>query len=237
MKLFIIASVLLSFCSFSMAEMRLWTFTDGKTVEAEFQALVVGNVVLKGLNEKTVRIPLEKFSPEDLSYIDLQNPPQLDLDFSKKSEQRIFPEALIDTTPRAMYYDFSATIKQRSTRQYNAELIAELFVYADEIDGDNHILLDYQKVPFRLPDGSKSIVEIKGARVELTDFVIAGQRRGETYGGFILVVTDQRGEVVEYTTSSEDLYNQIENIRQVPVGKFFNEEGNRCFPTRPDKMY
>lgn len=217
------------------AEMRVWTMEDGKTVEAEFVARLGGNVSLKNLKGKTFKIPENKFSEADLSYIQLQMPPTLKLDFSKTTEQRVFPDSLSDL-PRSLYFDFKVKISQTSSQPYNHDLFAEFFVYADEIDGDKRILLDYQKESFRMTEGSKSVFEMTGKRAELLDYLIAGQRRGEEFGGYLIIVTDTRGEVVAYA-GNEKVYEKVVNLRKVPIGKHFDDDCNRCFPTSPKRFY
>jgi predicted esterase len=50
------------------AQGRTWTSLDGKTAEAEFQALEGGTLVLVR-NAKTIRVPLETFSEADQSFV------------------------------------------------------------------------------------------------------------------------------------------------------------------------
>jgi hypothetical protein len=238
MKDFIIFLSLLLCCGSSIAETRVWTMKNGKTVEAEFITVVGNNVTLKNLKGKTIKVPGKQLSEADISYIELQMPPKLDLQFSKTTTQRVFPDMLpASTPPRSLYYDFTAKIKQTSTKVYNHELVVELFIFAEEIDGDKKILLDYKKEAFMLTQGSKSSFEITGKRAELMDYVVGGQRRGEKFDGYAIVVTDSRNEVIAYKTSSEKIYQNLDNLRKVPIGKYFDEDCNRCFPTSPKRFY
>jgi hypothetical protein len=144
-------------------KIRLWSLTNGKTIEAEFVALIGGKVTLKTQKGKQIKRDESVFSEADLKYIELKNPPTLNLNFSKVSKQRIYPDILWvsdDGIPSAFLYDFKATISQKSSRIYPHELTAEYFAIATEIDGDKRILLDYQKNSFHLPEGSRSVVEM-----------------------------------------------------------------------------
>ena len=221
-------------------KMRVWSLTSGKTLEAEFVALIGGKVSLKTLKGKQIKLEERLFSDADQTYIELENPPQLSLNFSKTSKHRLYPDILWvsdDGIPSALLYNFKATISQTSSRGYPHELTAEYFAIAAEIDGDKRILLDYQKKPFHLPDGSRSVVEMTGNTVELEDYFVLGFHRGEKYKGFLIVVTDSRGEVVAYKASSENLFENLENLRKVPVGKYFDEHFNRCQATRLKRNY
>ena len=236
MKTLLIYLVLVFICGNANAETRIWTLKSGKTIEAEFVTFLSGKVTLKNMKGKHLKIPFDQFSEEDLSFIDLLIPPKLDLRFSKTTTQRVFPESL-STLPRALYYDFSTEIKQTSAKLYNHELIAEMFIIAKEIDGDKRILIDYQRIPFTLTQGSKSVFEIKGKRAELLDYVIRGQRRGEKYDGYLIVVTDSRGEIIKVKASDEKLLKKLENLRKVPISKYFDDDCNRCYPSSPDRFY
>lgn len=234
-KLLLLLSLVLIGSSVS-AELRVWSLSNGQTLEAEFVALVGGKISLRNARGKTIKLPESAVSQEDRSYIELLMPPKLDLSISRKTRQRIFPDSLSEL-PTAQYYDFKAVIKQTSTKQYNHPLTAELFVIGEEKAGDKQILLDYQKESFELSEGSKSVYQLPSKTIELTEFVMNGQLRGEIYAGCLIIVTDPRGEVVAYKTKSEFWFEKVENLRKVPIGKYFDKECNRAWPTRPKRFY
>jgi hypothetical protein len=216
-------------------KMRLWTLTTGKTIEAEFATLIGDKITLRTPRGKQVKVPEQDFSEADLKRIELLNPPTLSFNFSKSSKQRVFPDIWWvgdDGVPNAKLYDFRATIGQRSTRIYPHDLAAEYFAVGREIDGGNYILLDYQTKSFQLLEGSRSVVELTGKTVELTDYYMQGFHRGERYKGYLIVVTDSRGEIISHKTSSENFFKNLENLRRVPVGKYFDDDCNRTQPTR-----
>ena len=222
---------------------RTWTRLDGKTLEAEFTTFVAGKVSLKTPKGKLLKIPLAQFSATDQSYIQLQMPPRLELDFSKKTKQRRFPavdsRSAAALTPRSFYYTFTAKIKQTSTLQYDHELTAEFFAIGMEVDGDKRILLDYQTRSFFLADGSNSTFEFSGKTVEVYDYLTGFdyRRRGTKYKGYLIVVTDERGEVITVKAPIKNLFENLENLRKVPVGKTFDDACSRCFPTSPKQLY
>ncbi|MDF7827001.1 SHD1 domain-containing protein, partial [Pontiellaceae bacterium B12227] len=75
-------------------KMRVWSSMGGKTIEAEYLSTVAGQVVLRNANGKQWKVPLKQFSVEDREFIELENPPKLNITFVKKSAQ-----LLIETTP------------------------------------------------------------------------------------------------------------------------------------------
>ncbi len=223
-------------CGIARAEFRDWTLEDGRVIQAEFVALIGGDVSLRNDQGRTIKVPLDRLSAEDAGYVDLQQPPTLQLDFSKVSEQRIFPYSL-SPLPRAFYYHCKARIRQTSTRPYGQQLLAEVFLIGEEIYGGKQILLDYQQGSFLLEEGSGSSFELQCNTVQLMEYVIGGYKGGTKYGGYLIVVTDPRGEVVGYQTTDENLYGHLDSLRHVPIGKTFDEECNRCMPTRPHRFY
>ncbi len=223
-------------CGSVLAEMRVWTLNNGKSLEAEFISLIGGQVSLKTLKGKQHKVPESSFSENDLTYIELQMPPKLNLSFSKTSTIRIFPDSHSDL-PRSQYYDFKAKIKQTSTKPYKHELVVEFFVIGEEKAGDHKLLLDYQKENFHLSKDSGNIFELSSNTIELLEFNQNGQLRGDSYRGSLIMVTDVRGEVIAHKTQNEDWFQNVENLRKVPRGKTFDKNCNRCFPTRPRRFY
>ncbi len=224
-------------------EIHTWVLTNGKKVDAKFIALVTGRITLETTRGKRITVPKRNFSEEDLTLIDLLMPPKLTLDFSKTSKQRKFPainnggNGGTGNIPKAAFFDFKAQISQTSTRLYPHELTVEFFTIAQEIDGDKRILLDYKKEPFRLMDGSQSVFQVQSKTVELTDYITEEIRRGEKYKGHLIVVTDSRGEIIAYKASSKNLFENLDNLRKVPVDKYFDDDCIRCQPTRPKRFY
>lgn len=221
----------------AMAEPRGWTLNNGKTVEAELLTIVGQKVSLKTLKGKVIKVPMSDFSAQDLEYIQLVTPPKLDLSFSKSSKARIFPDTLSNEIPTSGYHNFKAIIKQKSARPYRFELTAELFVIGREKIGDKHTLLDYQKAVFTLEDGSSSVFELPSRQVELMQFVQNGQLMGEEYAGYMIIVTDIRGEVIAHVTRRDEWFVFADKLRKLPVGKYFDEEGERCFTTPVKRWY
>lgn len=88
-----------------------------------------------------------------------------------------------------------------------------------------------------MPDGRRSVFQIKSKTVQLSDYVIREFHRGENYKGHLIVVTDSRGEIIAYKTTSKSLFKNLDNLRKVPIGKYFDDECIRCQPTRQKRFY
>jgi hypothetical protein len=226
-------------CAGAFAEMKAWTLKNGQVFEGEFVAFSGGQVSLKNLKGKIKKIPESQFIEEDRQYIELINPPKLDISYGKTSNQRMYPPNYNnDELPRTIHYTFNVRIKQTSSRIYNHELNVELFVIGKENAGDKHVLYCYQQEPFYLEKGTKSHYELETEEVIFTEYVSYGQLRGEAYDGYMIIVTDSRGEIVASKATKEKWFGIADNLRMLPVGKTFDEkDGIRCFPSRPGRFY
>ena len=238
MKYFIFLTVCLLSIG-SRAETRIWTFRNGKTLEAEFIAYSGADVALKGPRGKVKKIPIERFSPKDLEYLELSNPPDLELALGKSSTQRVYPPTYSQQElPRQTLFKFTARVRQKSGRIYHRPLTLEMFLIGKENAGDKYVLYEYRKEEFSLPEGSGSIFELRTDEIPVTEYVQNAQLRGDAYAGYILVVTDIRGQVIASKAKKEDWLSIVENLRRLPKGKTFDiKTGLRTWPSRPKRYY
>lgn len=224
-------------CVSALAEMHVWNLNTGKTIEAEFIAVTGGQVSLKTIKGKTRKVPLEAFGEEDRVYIELINPPRLDVSFAKTSRQRSYPPTYNNNElPRQTIFTFIARIKQQSNQIYQHELTAEFFIIGDENAGDKNLLFHYQKEVFTL-NKSGSLFELKSNEVTVTEYVSNGKLQGATFKGYMIIVTDSRGEVIATKTTKDDWLALADNLRKLPIGKTFDKNGERCWPSRPKRFY
>jgi hypothetical protein len=234
-KSFILLSMI-AICAVVYAEPRIWTLKSGKTLEAELVSMMGGKVSLKTNRGKLIKVPESEMSLEDITFIELYNPPNLELGASRTTKQRVFPDSFGEL-PSAVYNDVTAVVKQKSTRPYKHPLTIEFFVVGEEKSGDKYILLDYKKEEFRLEEGSKSVFKLPSKTIELTEYTMNGQLLGQLYEGYMIVISDSRGEVIAHKAKTQKWYESIENLRKLPVGKYFNDIGERSWPTRPKRWY
>ena len=183
------------------------------------------------------KVPLARLSEKDQQYIELSQIPKFNIDFSKKSQQKFFEESTLlpgaHWLPKHIDYVFSTRLKQTSAGIYNHELKVEFFAIGEEIEGDNYILFDRQESRFTPTKENGRSHTFSGKTVPLRENVIFIERRGQKYGGYLVVVTDERGMIVDYGSSHKWLRDIINNLRQLPVGKHFDKTGTRVEPPRP----
>lgn len=216
------------------AEMRTWGFSNNKRYEAKFVCVMGNKAVLENPEGVTRKINLDEFSTEDRQFIELSSPPRLDLDFTRKTEQKMFSNRFIlYLKPDINFNTFGIRVKQTSTGSYNHELQVEFFAIGKERAGKRYQLLDRQSSSFIPTKENRRSHQFKGKTVELDDYVIASIRGGMGYAGHLILVTDSRGELIATKASSKWLLENVANLKKLPVGSYMDKTCTRTFPSRP----
>lgn len=217
------------------AEMHTWTLKGGKSLDAEYVLQMGDKTVLKTAKGKEIKVTTNDLSAEDLDYLELINPPSLKLSISQDTTSvNIISIPNEDQLPVVNQFALGVSIDQKNPQPYTRKLVVELFTIAAEYDGNNFILLDRQKETFMLTPENGRHFELRGKKAYLRKYYDPGiNLRGEKYKGFMVVVTDERGEIIAKDITNDWLLDIIDSLRQLPVGKHFNEAGERVFPPRP----
>ena len=216
---------------------RLWTLKSGKSMEAEFVVKMGNKVVLKKSRGKQVKIPFDELSEEDHDYLLLASPPPFKITFLKNLERFKFENLpLVESNPPVFTKFTGGTKIQKNSRQpYPRSLKVELFTIAAERDGNNYVLMDRSEESFTPSEENDGILEFYGNGFWLRDYVDGRlDRRGEKFQGHMVVVTDERGEIIAQSISNTWMLEIIEFLREFPVGRHFNKAGERVYPPRPE---
>ena len=223
-------------------EMRTWTLMDGRTVEAEFVISFGGKVVLKNAKGKTRKIPREELSAGDREYAELASPLKLDINFLKNFDQKTWSGGFYDY--RVVWRRWpekwgfvGVQLKQTSPGEYNHELQVELFAIGKQLfrSRAQYILLDHQKTAF-IPSKEDRFYEFRSERViKLTRWSrsTVPVNYGEEYAGYLVTVTDARGEIIAVKSSANWLEENLEDLKKLSVGNYFDKTCTRTFPVRP----
>ena len=222
-------------------EMRQWTTTKGKTFKAEFVAIIAGKVVLKNRKGKTKRIPLGELSEEDRSYVELMQPPTFNIDLAKKTSLWHIdnsPYASRIPPPNKADYTFTAKIKQQSTGDYDHKLKVEIFAFGREYMGDKFVLLTRQEgsfVPSEEPNRFFSLTTEEKATIYVVN--LYGDKRGTKYYGYLVVLTDERGVIIQHAESNKWLFESLGNLRNLKAGNYLDKTGKRVYPSSPRALF
>ncbi|MDF7806307.1 SHD1 domain-containing protein [Pontiellaceae bacterium B12219] len=210
--------------------LRTWVSKDGKTLEAEFMTAMGDNVVLKTARGKQLKIPLSDLSEEDNKFVKLATPPRFKLDLGKKIRQKRLKYGA--DAIGINEYTFTAKVKQESSGKYPYPLTVEYYAIGSELAGNKFILLDKAEsvfVPSELENGTAH--EFSGRTFDMLDYNVYEMRRGDKYAGFLILVKDQRGEVIAHRSSPTWLYKNMDNLKKLPVGSFMDKTCTRVWPT------
>ena len=211
---------------------------NGEPFEGEFVVVIGDKAVIQSVDGKQNKILLTQFTEEDLTFMELENPPTFKIDVSKASDQYSWPQKHksheAHELPPCYDYEFTVKFKQTSAGSYDHELLVEVIVFGEEIDGDNFILLDRMESRF-IPSQQKDLsYQFTGRKVRLYDYEYkADGRRGQKYGGYLVVVTDARGKVIVHKSPQNWLYDIKEPLQELSLNAHFDKTGTRVFPPRP----
>ena len=226
---------------FEEDKMRRWTLTDGHTMEAEFINIFGGKVVLKNAKGKIYKLPKERLSAEDIEYAELASPPDIDINFLNTFKQESFSGGWYDVEanwarPPEDWGHYGVQLKQTSSGVYNHELQVELFAIGKQWRRSKYVLLDRQAATFNPGEKEDRFFEFRSPRkvvIALDEYY--EKTYGEKYYGYLVMVTDARGEMIALKSSHKWMPRMLENLKKLSVGNFMDETGLRTYPDRPEK--
>ncbi|MDF7797910.1 hypothetical protein P4C99_00445 [Pontiellaceae bacterium B1224] len=218
-----------------LVEPHLWSGLDGELFEAEFVSVLGNAVVLKSADGELVRLPLAELTSNDRNFVGLAELPEFICSVTKQSDQRIIKTTpyLDEIPPRLLDYTFGAKIRQTSARAYEHAVYAELFIFGQQrIDDRKYILLDHQTSSFVPGKENRRSHVFKGSPVELMSYD-TDQPLGRKYSDYLLILTDERGEVIQQQASAAWIFPNLGNLRKLQVGNFLDDTCTRVYPTGP----
>ena len=247
MKKIVIGVVFLSL-SFSAraAEMRIWEDKNGNRYEAEFVRELFDQMTLRCKDGTEVRIPVDDFSEHDQKYMRVMVPPKISVDVSRKMWPKPKPPETWGSSDTVMMVQGRVTIVKESKRIFTSRLNAELFMIAEEVDGDHYVLLSKTDSSFLLGDHNDGIHLFASEPVMTRKYEEYGPAglRGEEYSGYLVVVSDAQGNVLDIKTDIPGGWIEapevIENLRDLWLrgapslrSRHFDRTGKKAQLTRP----
>jgi hypothetical protein len=226
------------------AEMRSWTTRSGDVLEGEYMRMLFDEIVLKTPSGSRLKVPLASVSTKDRKYVELANPPKLSVDFLESADQVfIKPSPIwVNSSPvTRLEHSFGARIKQTSSKEYSHDLTVEVFAFSQQIyDPRKYCLIFHSKSePFRLTAENRFRFEyLDGKRVPLSRYLLSGKYpRGQKMAESLVLVRDERGEIIAYNTTKNWLYNNLEKLLTIPVGGWLDKTCTRRHPTSPRPVW
>lgn len=189
------------------AGMRVWTGEDGVKFIGEFNRELLGRIQVRDTAGELHLISLDKLSPADLLYIQTTISPEVGITVRKTDRLRPFMEWSI-AGDRTMLYTFTVTLKKKSRMDSKAKLTVELYVIGEEVRGDNWVLVDRDVSKFVFPEGKDSQYDFVAKDIPCRKYEaswandgLGDLQRGVTYLGYIAVVLDPKGKIIDEDTN------------------------------------
>lgn len=217
------------------AEMREWTDTKGNKIEAEFKGVSGKKILLVNEKEKEFKVSLESLSKKDQEYLQGkipdsllrtvvdagEKPPQLELEFKKLTDS---------TTSNDNYYRNVDTVgkvvvTKKSRDPYSCKLKSVLFVIGFNDYDDKYIILDKKEHEFSFE--SEDEVVYQGNHFVIQEYTSEYESDVDNtteYNGYLVVVLDESGKVLEKKASSSLFEKNYAKLSKFNVGNSFTKK-------------
>ncbi len=218
-------------------DMRKWVLADGTEFKACYRSKMGRSIIMQDAKGTQKKIDIDRFSPDDIESLELENPPKFKLNFKNKSSKLNYSDRyLLTDMPVILLYEFGVSVEKRSTGEYKHDITIEFFSIASQRSHNNKfILLDRYSSSCVLSKANDYSHEFWSPRVsELDEYSFRGlESRGKKYKGYLLIVTDKRGKIIDYKASSEWLMENVDELRKRSIGSYIDNTCKRVFPGRP----
>jgi hypothetical protein len=221
--------------------MRMWRNVDGTAVMGEFEKALPTKILIRDPSGESHLMEFSQLSDPDQEYILHAAPPKIDIECRNHSRQRPFLEWSIDEDVTTLY-SFEIKLKREGKLLGKRTLTTELFVVGEEVDSDNYMLVHWQKAEVVFPEGSKSSQPFTVTDVPFRYYYASWARhggaakyRGVTYLGYLIAVSDSKGNLIatdadmsKLRVVTDDIPAAVTALRQI----YMNGRGSvysRCF--------
>jgi hypothetical protein len=226
---------------FAYAEMRVWEDSAGKQVKAEFVRELFGSVELRRPDGSLHSIPVENLSALDIKYLRTRIPPEVELEVrtQKRAKERS------GNATRAEFEQFSdeiyivtatVRIRQTSSAEFDGILRAEVYLIGEEVATDHYRLSGKGASQVRFTEENKREYEFEvSADFRVYEEYNRLQTRGAEYAGYMVVVVDPMGNILNTQTDLSWIEgeDEINNLRKFHVDTFFDETIRKRSVPRP----
>lgn len=250
-KLYLIFWICIFFSQAAPAyEFRVWETVNGDQFEGRFVKELFGKLTIESENGTIEIIEVQELSELDQKFIRTKIPPEIEAKVFRTSNQ-ISPRPADRPLPITINeYQLKIEIKKKSQRPFTSRLKAELFMIAEEAISSDYVLMDLTQKEFIFPAITKNTtVEILSPWVKMQiyqgGYMGAGTRIGQSYAGYLMVISTMQGDIVYTDTSLRPWIEDpevIKNLRQLWingkaswVSRFFDKTGKKILPPRPPK--
>lgn len=214
MKWFMYCLICLSFGNNVLAEMRVWEDRKGNVLEAEFNAVVAGKVILHDPNGKEYKLPISGLCDKDQKYIQAILPPDVDIKFKKIQDRKSNSSTVV------MHGEVELT--KTSRMPHSSQLKATLFIIGEDSFEDEYILMDRTEHEFTFETKKKH--SFSGEKFKMQQYRNSGSNDGVEYKGYLVMICDKSGKVLLIKSSSDAFTSNVDYLKPLKTGARFPDD-------------
>lgn len=203
MKTLATSLILTAFLAAStLAEMRTWTDSFGRKIQAELVENMNGNLTLRMESGKETHVKISSLSAADQKFVLVNSPPKIDIQVSKATDRKNEGFSFVDANDSSIEHDeqiqtestqYKITLKRSGTIPYGKPIYAEFYLIGYIKEDMAYTLLDKTVVPVDFEqEGSKGKFVFNSDPVTVRNLQGGGHEKGtELYGNLVVLVDDQ----------------------------------------------
>jgi len=211
LKLSTTTIILFTFFLSLTIEARIWKDKKGNEIEAELMSMQAGKVFLKTSKGKTLRISKKSLCEADQKFLATAIPPKVKIDFKKSQDRR--------SDGYYVYMTGEITITKKSSPTYSGKLKATLIMIGKYENKTAFLILDKVSKTFTFNDSKIFVLE-----GNLFKMYNSYYYDGQKYIGYIALITDADGKLVEVKSNRKEFLKDYEKIIKFKKGAMLDRK-------------
>ncbi|VGO17346.1 hypothetical protein PDESU_05942 [Pontiella desulfatans] len=187
--------------SSALAEMRTWTDSFGRKIQAEMIENMNGNITLLMDGGKEVQVSISSLSADDQKFVLVNSPPKIDIQVAQATDRKNQGFSFADANNSANDRDvqvqtssteYKITLKRSGTIPYHKPIHAEFYLIGFDKEEQAFVLLDktVTRVDFN-QEASKGTFVFNSDNVTVRNLQGGREKGTELYGNLVVLVDDQ----------------------------------------------
>lgn len=216
--------ILIGISTWAQAEMRIWSDKKGNTIEAEFVSVIGSKVVLKTPEGKTLKVTMSGLSAADKKFLASSIPPTIKIDVDiDKDEEKMHDSGY--SVSKKETVSCSIELKKTSKEPCNREFTAHVYIFAESLLDNSKKIIIHKEHKFNFKSKATSTFSSESASVQNYKgwSSISNGKYGAEYHGYLVVVEDDRGNIISVESNQTTYEKNIASIKGKAVGTRFDK--------------
>lgn len=233
MKVILIFLSLALLCGPASAVMRMWTDRKGSPFEGEYVRMGSNEVLVRDRSGTVRYVPVKNLSSRDMEYLTSVYVPDVTITFSKWSQNKFRADNALDTDKIEIV---TGTVEiQTKQKLPNDTLRAEVYLIGAEVATKDYRIKSKvsSALNFNEENNFTAALPLEMESREYLEY--NDQIRGTLYGGYLVVILNQRNEMIDYKTDISWLKeDKVPLLRKFRVDAFFDDNCKPRSVPRPE---